>query len=472
MAHELPALPYDYSALEPHIDARTMEIHHTKHHNTYVTKLNGALASHPDLAAKPVDELIADLSALPEAIRTAVRNNGGGHSNHTMFWQVMGPNGGGAPTGDVANAIDAAFGSFDTFKAQFGAAGAGRFGSGWVWLINNGGSLGIESTPNQDTPIHGREVGDSRSRCLGARLLPEVPEPTARLHQRLVRHDQLGRSEPETRLTLRAEWLRSSFSFLPTWASGSRPRLLLVARAAGVQFFRFNAGLASILLLTALAFRPEPPEGTPLASVGFAALVVATGALLIYWASIGRAFAALRTPLLWTTLVGGLGCCRSPGSRVVSRRGRTAGSSHDGQFRGVGGTPGRELHRDDIGALVPGAAVDGHLVAAGDGEVPPRVNAGADRGRCRGGRPLALATWQAPSGAGFDRYVLSIEGIFFWQRVLFGLLGPLVLAYLTWETAKIQSTQSATGILYVDFFTVIVGEVLAKYLLVSQRVPL
>ena len=153
MAHELPALPYDYSALEPHIDARTMEIHHTKHHNTYVTKLNGAIASHPDLADKSVDELIADLAALPEAIRTAVRNNGGGHSNHTMFWQVMGPNGGGAPTGNVANAIDAAFGSFDTFKEQFAAAGAGRFGSGWVWLINSGGSLSIESSPNQDTPI-------------------------------------------------------------------------------------------------------------------------------------------------------------------------------------------------------------------------------------------------------------------------------------------------------------------------------
>ena len=153
MAHELPALPYDYSALEPHIDARTMEIHHTKHHNTYVTKLNGAIASHPDLADKSVDELIADLAALPEAIRTAVRNNGGGHSNHTMFWQVMGPNGGGAPTGNVANAIDAAFGSFDTFKDQFAAAGAGRFGSGWVWLINSGGSLSIESSPNQDTPI-------------------------------------------------------------------------------------------------------------------------------------------------------------------------------------------------------------------------------------------------------------------------------------------------------------------------------
>ena len=153
MAHELPPLPYDYDALEPHIDARTMEIHHTKHHNTYVTKLNGALASHPDLADTPVDELIADLAALPEAIRAAVRNNGGGHSNHTMFWQVMGPNGGGAPTGNVANAIDAAFGSFDAFKEQFAAAGAGRFGSGWVWLINSGGSLSIESTPNQDNPI-------------------------------------------------------------------------------------------------------------------------------------------------------------------------------------------------------------------------------------------------------------------------------------------------------------------------------
>ena len=153
MAHELPALPYAHIALEPHIDARTMEIHHTKHHNTYVTKLNGALASHSDLGDTPVDELIADLAALPEAIRTAVRNNGGGHSNHTMFWQMMGPTGGGAPTGNVANAIDAAFGSFDTFKEQFAAAGAGRFGSGWVWLINSGGSLSIESTPNQDTPV-------------------------------------------------------------------------------------------------------------------------------------------------------------------------------------------------------------------------------------------------------------------------------------------------------------------------------
>ena len=153
MAHELPALPYDYDALEPHIDAETMRIHHTKHHQTYVTKLNGALDGHPELAAKSVDELIADLGSVPEAIRTAVRNNGGGHSNHTLFWQVMSPTGGGAPTGAVAGAIDAAFGSFETFQERFAAAGAGRFGSGWVWLIDSGGALSIESSPNQDSPV-------------------------------------------------------------------------------------------------------------------------------------------------------------------------------------------------------------------------------------------------------------------------------------------------------------------------------
>ena len=153
MAHELPALTYAYTALEPHIDEQTMQIHHTKHHQTYVTKLNGALEGHPELASKSVDQLIADLDSVPENIRTAVRNNGGGHSNHTMFWQVMGPNGGGAPTGNVANAIDGSFGSFETFKETFSAAGAGRFGSGWVWLVNNSGALSIESSPNQDSPI-------------------------------------------------------------------------------------------------------------------------------------------------------------------------------------------------------------------------------------------------------------------------------------------------------------------------------
>ena len=153
MAHELPALPYAYDALEPHIDEQTMRIHHTKHHQTYVTKLNGALDGHPGLAARDVDALIADLASVPEAIRTAVRNNGGGHSNHTMFWQVMKPGGGGRPPGAAAAAIDAAFGSFDAFKERFAAAGAARFGSGWVWLIDAGGALAIESSPNQDSPV-------------------------------------------------------------------------------------------------------------------------------------------------------------------------------------------------------------------------------------------------------------------------------------------------------------------------------
>ena len=162
MAYELPALPYDYDALEPHIDAQTMEIHHTKHHQTYITKLNGALEGYPDLASKSVDDLIADLASLPDNIRGAVRNNGGGHSNHTMFWQEMGAHGGGAPSGNVANAIDAAFGTFDAFKEKFSAAGAARFGSGWVWLINNGGTLSIESSPNQDSPIM-----DGKSSILG-----------------------------------------------------------------------------------------------------------------------------------------------------------------------------------------------------------------------------------------------------------------------------------------------------------------
>ena len=153
MAHELPALPYAYDALEPHIDEQTMRIHHTKHHQTYVTKLNGALDGHPGLAARDVDALIADLASVPQAIRTAVRNNGGGHSNHTMFWQVMKPGGGGRPTGTAAAAIDAAFGSFDAFKERFAAAGAARFGSGWVWLIDAGGALAVESSPNQDSPV-------------------------------------------------------------------------------------------------------------------------------------------------------------------------------------------------------------------------------------------------------------------------------------------------------------------------------
>jgi Fe-Mn family superoxide dismutase len=153
MAHELPELPYEYDALEPHIDARTMEIHHTKHHNTYVTKLNGALEGQSNLETKTIDELIGGINSVPEAIRTAVRNNGGGHVNHTMFWQIMGPKGGGEPVGSLAEAITDAFGSFANFKDQFSAAAANRFGSGWAWLLLDGGKLVVESTPNQDSPL-------------------------------------------------------------------------------------------------------------------------------------------------------------------------------------------------------------------------------------------------------------------------------------------------------------------------------
>lgn len=154
MAYELPELPYAKDALEPHIDATTMEIHHGKHHQTYITKLNAALEGHDDLASKSIDDLIADLDAVPESIRGAVRNNGGGHANHSLFWKLMGPNAGGEPTGKLAEAIQSTFGSFDAFKEKFEAAGAARFGSGWVWLIKNkSGALEITSTPNQDSPV-------------------------------------------------------------------------------------------------------------------------------------------------------------------------------------------------------------------------------------------------------------------------------------------------------------------------------
>ncbi len=154
MAHELPPLPYDYAALEPHIDAQTMTLHHDKHHNTYITNLNTSIEKHPELGSKSPEDLLRDLSSVPDDIRTAVRNNGGGHVNHTMFWTIMGPNGGGEPTGPIADTINQTFGSFDAFKEQFNAAGAARFGSGWVWLVrDSSGALSITSTANQDNPL-------------------------------------------------------------------------------------------------------------------------------------------------------------------------------------------------------------------------------------------------------------------------------------------------------------------------------
>jgi len=167
MPHELPPLPYPKEALEPHIDALTMEIHHGRHHKAYVDNLNKALAGQPALEAKALDDLIRNLAAVPENIRGAVRNNGGGHYNHSWFWKWMAPKAGGAPAGKLADALKAAFGSFDDFRTRFEAAGLGRFGSGWVWLVSNAGKLEIVSTANQDNPIMGKAVAG----CEGKPLL-------------------------------------------------------------------------------------------------------------------------------------------------------------------------------------------------------------------------------------------------------------------------------------------------------------
>ena len=154
MAYELPELPYAHDALEPHIDARTMEIHHGKHHQAYINNVNGALEGNEELAGKSVEDLVSDLDSVPEDIRGAVRNNGGGHANHSLFWSVMGPGKGGEPGGDLGAAIDATFGSLDGFKEEFAKAGATRFGSGWAWVIvDDSGALKVTSTPNQDNPL-------------------------------------------------------------------------------------------------------------------------------------------------------------------------------------------------------------------------------------------------------------------------------------------------------------------------------
>jgi len=153
MKYELPKLPYDYSALEPHVDARTMEIHYSKHHAGYVTKLNAALENYPELQEKSLEELLQSLDVVPEDVRTAVRNNGGGHYNHSLFWQIMGPGKGGEPTGEFVNAIKRDFGDFSSFKETFSKEATGVFGSGWVWLIVDGDKLVIAKTPNQDSPI-------------------------------------------------------------------------------------------------------------------------------------------------------------------------------------------------------------------------------------------------------------------------------------------------------------------------------
>lgn len=183
MPYTLPALPYAYNALEPHIDARTMEIHHTKHHQAYINNVNTALADSP-LLNKSVEDLVSDLNAVPENVRTAVRNNGGGHANHALFWTVLSPTGGGSPTGELAAAIDKACGSFDAFKEQFSKAATTRFGSGWAWLsVKADGSLVVESTANQDSPL-----SEGRTPILGL----DVWEHAYYLHYQNRRPDYIG----------------------------------------------------------------------------------------------------------------------------------------------------------------------------------------------------------------------------------------------------------------------------------------
>ena len=191
MAFTLPALPYPAEALEPYIDAKTMEIHHGKHHQAYVTNVNKALESAPELASKTVDELLANnLAIVPDAIKTAVRNNGGGHANHSLFWTQLAPNAGGAPKGDIASVISANFGSFDAFKEKFAAAATGRFGSGWAWLTkDSAGKFEISSLGESGQPNHGSQEAGSWLGRLGTRLLPEIPEPPPRVHRGLVECD-------------------------------------------------------------------------------------------------------------------------------------------------------------------------------------------------------------------------------------------------------------------------------------------
>jgi Fe-Mn family superoxide dismutase len=190
MAHTLPALGYALDALEPHIDARTMEIHHGKHHNAYVTNLNAAIAGKADLEAKSAEALIADLAAVPEDIRGPVRNNGGGHVNHSFFWNLIAPGGAQAPSGELAAAIDQAFGSFDAFKEAFAKAGATRFGSGWAWLVKNAdGTLSVGSTANQDTPLMGKAVAGIEGKPV---LALDVWEHAYYLHYQNRRPDYIA----------------------------------------------------------------------------------------------------------------------------------------------------------------------------------------------------------------------------------------------------------------------------------------
>ncbi len=260
------------------------------------------------------------------------------------------------------------------------------------------------------------------------------------------------------------------FLFLTHLGIGIAFTLLLVGEGAGIKFFRFNAGFASVLLLIALAFRPDTSGEVPMEALALTSLIVATGTLLLYWASIGRALARIRPLLLWTTVICGGGAIVAQGLGFGVGEMAPAPALTILSFLSSAALLGGASTAMILGhwyLVLPSmdVALLQSLVKFHIGTTILRVVVVAAVVW------VALQAWQSPSGAGYDRYVLSLDGVFLWQRVLFGLGSPALLSYLVWETAKIRSTQSATGILYVDFFTVVVGEVLAKYLLVSTRVP-
>ena len=198
MAYEVPPLPYDYDALEPHIDEATMRVHHDKHHQAYVDKANAALEG-TDFDGKPIEEVLKNLDSLPADKQKAVRNNGGGHYNHSLFWEMLSPDGGGEPDGELADAINSAFGSFDDFKAKFKDAGVNQFGSGWAWLVYDGSGLAVTSTPNQDNPISAGQSAAAGRRRVGARVLPQVPEQAPGLPGRVLERRQLGQGRRAVR---------------------------------------------------------------------------------------------------------------------------------------------------------------------------------------------------------------------------------------------------------------------------------
>ena len=252
MAYSVPDLPYDYDALEPHIDEATMRVHHDKHHQAYVDKANAALEG-TEWADRESRTSCANLSSLPDDKQGPVRNNGGGHYNHSLFWQMLSPDGGGEPDGDLGAAIDEAFGSFDAFKAKFKEAGITQFGSGWAWLVHDGSGLAVAKTANQDSPDLRRPDAAARLRRLGARLLPQVPEQAPRLHRRVLERRQLGLRRPaprRRRLTLARDGRLAGRAASGRWR-GSSPslagiRLIACSALAVIVRLGLTPGLAGI----------------------------------------------------------------------------------------------------------------------------------------------------------------------------------------------------------------------------------